>query len=342
MAGLDNLWSRFSLFEEEEQGIKTAGDNVLLFEFKDILDLEKVLKFEPWTSDKSLVVFQRVTTIEEIPRLEFSKATFWVQIHNVPENCLSQATGELIGGTIGTVIQVADPEDDGAGNEFLRVRVSIDIEKLLPRCRKDCELWLCGKGTMKKGDQKFGEWMRADSYKSFRKTVSIVHSNARSQAPWWRKPDSCPKERSSMANPVRHSDNRVVGGVLAGRNFGNDLITRGGKLVPGGVWEPTPLRSVSCLSWNCRGFGNPQTEDELVALVSSKDLKLVFLMETKVEKPTMERMGGKMSFNNIFMVPRLNRMGGLALLWRDDLSVDVQTYFDCHIDAIVDHRVDDT
>jgi len=99
---------------------------------------------------------------------------------------------------------------------------------------------------------------------------------------------------------------------------------------------------VSCLSWNCRGFGNPQTEDELVALVSSKDLKLVFLMETKVEKPTMERMGGKMSFNNIFMVPRLNRMGGLALLWRDDLSVDVQTYFDCHIDAIVDHRVDDT
>lgn len=76
---------------------------------------------------------------------------------------------------------------------------------------RDCELWLCGKGTMKKADQKFGEWMRADSYKSFRKTVSIVPSNARSQAPWWRKPDSCPKERSSMANPVRHSDNRVVG-----------------------------------------------------------------------------------------------------------------------------------
>ena len=54
----------------------------------------------------------------------------------MPENCLSQATGESIGGTIGTVIQVADPKDDGAGNEFLRVRVSIDIEKLLPRCHK--------------------------------------------------------------------------------------------------------------------------------------------------------------------------------------------------------------
>lgn len=100
------------------------------------LILKRFWSFEPWTFDKSLVVFQRVTTIEEIPRLEFSKATFWVQIHNVPENCLSKATGESIGGTIGTVIQVADPKDDGAGNEFLRVRVSIDIEKLLPRCHK--------------------------------------------------------------------------------------------------------------------------------------------------------------------------------------------------------------
>ena len=99
---------------------------------------------------------------------------------------------------------------------------------------------------------------------------------------------------------------------------------------------------MSCLSWNCRGLGNPQIEDELVALVSSKDPKLVFLMETKVEKPTMERMGRKMSFNNIFVVPQLNRTGGLALLWRDDLSVDVQTYSDRHIDAIVDHGVDDT
>jgi len=40
---------------------------------------------------------------------------------------------------------------------------------------------------------------------------------------------------------------------------------------------------MSCLSWNYRRLGNPQTEDELVALVTAKDPKLVFLMETKVE-----------------------------------------------------------
>ena len=51
---------------------------------------------------------------------------------------------------------------------------------------------------------------------------------------------------------------------------------------------------MSCLSWNCRGLGNPQIEEDLATLVSKKDPKMVFLMETKVEKNTMERIGRKM------------------------------------------------
>ena len=41
-----------------------------------------------------------------------------------------------MGKTIEKVLEIADPKDDGAGNEFLRVRVSIDISKPLLRCRK--------------------------------------------------------------------------------------------------------------------------------------------------------------------------------------------------------------
>ena len=61
---------------------------------------------------------------------------------------------------------------------------------------------------------------------------------------------------------------------------------------------------MSCLSWNYRGLGNPQTEEELVALVGNKDPKLVFLMETKVEKVVLERVGRKIQKSNIFVVPR--------------------------------------
>ena len=48
---------------------------------------------------------------------------------------------------------------------------------------------------------------------------------------------------------------------------------------------------MNCLNWNCRGLGNPLIEDKLVALVTAKDRKLVFLMETKVEKYILERVG---------------------------------------------------
>ena len=69
---------------------------------------------------------------------------------------------------------------------------------------------------------------------------------------------------------------------------------------------------MNCLSWNYRGLRNPQTEDELVALVSNKDPKLVFLMETKVDKFVLERVGRKIQKCNIFVVPQHNIGGGLA------------------------------
>ena len=41
-----------------------------------------------------------------------------------------------MGRTLGRVLQVADPEDDGAGGEFLQVRLSLDLSRPLPRCCK--------------------------------------------------------------------------------------------------------------------------------------------------------------------------------------------------------------
>ena len=98
---------------------------------------------------------------------------------------------------------------------------------------------------------------------------------------------------------------------------------------------------MSSLSWNCRGLGNPQTEDELVALVRNKDPEVIFKMEKKVEKAVLERIGRKIQFSNLFVVPSHNTSGGLALFWSDNMNVDVQS-FDHHIDAIIDHEVDDT
>ena len=82
------------------------------------------------------MAFECVLDIESVPFLDFSRATFWVQIHNIPERNLKVEVGELIGKSIGKVVQDADPEDDDAGSEFLRVRINIDISKPLLRCSK--------------------------------------------------------------------------------------------------------------------------------------------------------------------------------------------------------------
>ena len=84
-----------------------------------------------------------------------------------------------------------------------------------------------------------------------------------------------------------------------------------------------PLSIMSCLSWNCRGLGNPQTKDELVALLTTKDPIIVFLMETKVEKFVLDRIGRKIHFANPFLVPRVNSGGGLALFWKCDVDASV-------------------
>lgn len=78
------------------------------------------------------MAFQKATDIEIFPFLDYSCATFWLQIHNVPEKNLTTESKEAIGNSLGSVIQVADLEDDGLGGEFLRVRVKIDISKPLP------------------------------------------------------------------------------------------------------------------------------------------------------------------------------------------------------------------
>ena len=46
-----------------EMKIRDIGGNILLFEFDDALDLERVLELEPWTYDKSLVVFRRAVML---------------------------------------------------------------------------------------------------------------------------------------------------------------------------------------------------------------------------------------------------------------------------------------
>ena len=141
MESLEGLWEKFSLLDDEENGIectkkdapanfilaakfltkrimnvesvartfqplwkskkdvqiKDMGENILFFHFEDECDLDKVIKHEPWTYNKRLVIFEKVIANVPISTLAFQFTSFWIQIHNLPIHCLNPWNRKLIG-----------------------------------------------------------------------------------------------------------------------------------------------------------------------------------------------------------------------------------------------------
>jgi hypothetical protein len=58
-------------------------------------------------------------------------------------------------------------------------------------------------------------------------------------------------------------------------------------------------------------------------------------METKLRKMKMEQIRCKLGFKNSFVVESIGKSGGLALLWGEEISVDIQNYSNRHINGII-------
>ena len=59
--------------------IRDMGDHMLLFAFPYVIDINRVLQWEPWMFDKHLVALKRMEKSEAIRKLDFSLTNFWVQ-----------------------------------------------------------------------------------------------------------------------------------------------------------------------------------------------------------------------------------------------------------------------
>ena len=89
---------------KQELKIRDLGDNILLFEFEDCLDLERVLELEPWSYDKHLMVFQRTLVAEAASSIHYSRSSFWIQLHSVLAHLLTTETSDSVGRTLGRVL----------------------------------------------------------------------------------------------------------------------------------------------------------------------------------------------------------------------------------------------
>jgi len=69
--------------------------------------------------------------------------------------------------------------------------------------------------------------------------------------------------------------------------------------------------------------------------VWAKDPSIVFLVETWTDKARLEQVQRRIQFKIFFMVPRCNKAGGLAILWKEGFPLDVEKYSKNYIDTII-------
>jgi hypothetical protein len=70
-------------------------------------------------------------------------------------------------------------------------------------------------------------------------------------------------------------------------------------------------------------------------MVQSKVPSILFLIETKMDIKEMIVVHSRLGFHNALIVPSMGRSGGLAMLWKDEVDLVIQSYSHHPIDSLI-------
>lgn len=75
---------------------RIVGDDLVLFQFPDPVERNRVLQGSPWTFDKRLLVLTKYDGELPLGQVVFDQCEFWVQAFNLPLNKMHKDTAELL------------------------------------------------------------------------------------------------------------------------------------------------------------------------------------------------------------------------------------------------------
>ena len=116
------LWRTCKGFE-----VRDMGNHRVLFEFQDALDIDRVLRGEPWLFDKFLVALKRVSRNTDVKNLVFDRTWFWLQVHNLPIGSFSRSVAKAVASVAGEVVESKLGDGESEGCNFIRVRVAVKL-----------------------------------------------------------------------------------------------------------------------------------------------------------------------------------------------------------------------
>jgi hypothetical protein len=104
------------------------GENMLVFTFKSLDELNRVLDYSPWNIKGSPLFLKRWFEEDAIEDLDFTKAPYWVQVHNLPLELMTVDNARNIGESLGELLEVDNLDAHiPARKGFLRVRVLLNL-----------------------------------------------------------------------------------------------------------------------------------------------------------------------------------------------------------------------
>ncbi|KAL9431945.1 hypothetical protein AB3S75_027034 [Citrus x aurantiifolia] len=89
------------------------------------------------------------------------------------------------------------------------------------------------------------------------------------------------------------------------------------------------------ISWNVQGLVNIRTFLTLKDILREHKPQILFVCETKMKLVQMKNMGKTLGFENCLKVGRIGMGDGLALLWNDEIDVNMVSYSNHQIDAVI-------
>ncbi|XP_062089039.1 uncharacterized protein LOC133795601 [Humulus lupulus] len=125
--------------------VKELGKNLFLFQFYHEIDIQRVIAGSPWTFERKQLIFHRLREGDNPRSVCLNKLDLWVQLFDLQHGFRSQSVVQSIGNYVGRFVDSDINNFSRVWREFLRVRVTVDIDQPLKRrmkiSRKDNNEW---------------------------------------------------------------------------------------------------------------------------------------------------------------------------------------------------------
>lgn len=103
----------------------------------------------------------------------------------------------------------------------------------------------------------------------------------------------------------------------------------------GRSWRPGLSKAMNVISWNWRDLGNVKAVPSLKDLVRVYKADIVILIETSVHGDKIDDLCYNMGFDNHFFVDKIGRIGGLVVLWRNNINCSLLNYAQNFINLLI-------